>query len=272
MAIRRPSISSPDWLFQDFLYQAADAPGASELRYVQIKWDGQPYTRVSQSFDYSDPPFVGPDQRGGSIVGQIDYEINASTRLITIYAWDVNFRDEWPLRLGVNYLTQCLYPGDTGYTIRVAGNQVYTSAGEALENPNNFPYAFWVSEQYNPLTNRPDDYLVRLPDLAPPPPPIPIVYSFDSIVQITVPDTYILVTIDSSGVQLQTPLYWKLTGQITAVQLIDGFTEGVIFINDSEEFLKLSLARPVPTGLTGTIEFYSDPAYTTLVGTTIITL
>jgi hypothetical protein len=161
MAIRRPSISSPDWLFQDFLYQAADAPGGSELRYVQIKWDGKPYTRVSQSFDYSDPPYVGPEQRGGSIVGQIDYEINASTRLITIYAWNVNFRDEWPLRLGANYLAQCLYPSSKGYVIRVVGDQVYNQAGEAIDIANKDPYAFWVSERYNPLTNRPDDYLIR---------------------------------------------------------------------------------------------------------------
>jgi hypothetical protein len=159
MAIRRPSISSPDWLFQDFLYQAADAPGGSELRYVQIKWDGQPYTRVSQSFDYSDPPYIGPEQRGGSIVGQIDYEVQG--KIVTVTDWFVNFRDEWPLRLGANYLTQCLYPAQLGFVIRVVGNQVYNQAGEAIEQPNRDPYAFWVSEQFFPLTNRPDDYLFR---------------------------------------------------------------------------------------------------------------
>ena len=161
MAIRRPSLSSPDWLFQDFLYQEASGLGGSELRYLQIKWDGTPYTRVSQSYDYSDPPYVGPEQRGGSIVGQIDYDVNVSTRLVTIYAWSVNFRDEWPLRLGANYLNQCLYPASKGYTIRVAGNQVYNQAGDPVEQPNKDPYAFWVSERYNPLTNSPDDYLFR---------------------------------------------------------------------------------------------------------------
>jgi hypothetical protein len=161
MAIRRPSISSPDWLFQDFLYQASDLLGGPELRYVQIKWDGKLYERVSQSFDYSDPPFVGPEQRGGSIVGQIDYEVNASTRLVTIYSWSVNWRDEWPLRLGVNYITQCLYPAERGYVIRVAGDQVYSQAGEPIDVANRDPYAFWVSEQFFPLTNRPDDYLLR---------------------------------------------------------------------------------------------------------------
>ena len=161
MAIRRPSISSPEWLFQDFLYQESDLLGGPELRYVQVKWDGKPYERVSQSFDYSDPPFVGPEQRGGSIVGQIDYEVNASTRLVTIYSWSVNWRDEWPLRLGVNYITQCLYPAERGYVIRVAGDQVYNQAGEPIDVANRDPYAFWVSEQFFPLTNRPDNYLLR---------------------------------------------------------------------------------------------------------------
>ena len=64
MAIRRPSIASPEWLFQDFLYQEAAGLGGSELRYIQVKWDGEVYERVSQSFDYSNPPFVGPEQRG----------------------------------------------------------------------------------------------------------------------------------------------------------------------------------------------------------------
>lgn len=272
MAIRRPSISSPDWLFQDFLYQEASGLGGSELRYIQIKWDGEPYTRVSQSFDYSNPPYVGPEQRGGSIVGQIDYEINPSTRLITIYSWAVNWRDEWPLRLGVNYLDQCLYPPSDGYTIRVAGNEVYNQAADAIDDPNNFPYAFWVSERYNPLTNEPNAYLVKTPPPPPAPLPTPIVYGFDSFVQVTVPDTYILVTVTSAGVNLQTPLYWKVTGDITPALLVSGFTEGVLLVNSSQEFLKLSLVRPVPSGPSGVIEFYADPQYTTLIGTTAITL
>ncbi len=161
MAIRRPSIASPEWLFQDFLYQASDLLGGSELRYVQIKWDGEIYTRVSQSYDYSDPPYVGPEQRGGSIVGQIDYEVNPSTKLVTVYSWNVNWRDEWPLRLGANYLAQCLYPSTRGYLVRVSGDEVYNQAGEPIEQPNKNPYAFWVSEQYLPLTNKPNDYLLR---------------------------------------------------------------------------------------------------------------
>lgn len=159
MAIRRPSIASPEWLFQDFLYQASDLLGGPELRYVQIKWDGEVYTRQSQTFDYSDPPFVGPEQRGGSIVGQIDYTVQGN--VITINDWSVNWRDEWPLRLGVNYLTQCLYPATRGFVIRVQGQEVYNQAGEPIPVADKAAYAFWVSEQYSPVTNNPNDYLLR---------------------------------------------------------------------------------------------------------------
>lgn len=154
MAIRRPSISSPEWLFQDFLYQSI--PGSVE-RYLQVKWDGTPYTRVSQTFDYSDPPFVGPEQRGGHIVSQIDYTVNNT--LVTINSWSVNWKDEWPLRLGINYLTQCLYPRVNGFAVRVQGQEVYNQNGEPILTPNKNPQAFWVSEQYFPITNTPDDFL-----------------------------------------------------------------------------------------------------------------
>lgn len=272
MAIRRPSVSSPDWLFQDFLYQETTGLGGSELRYVQIKWDGEVYTRQSETFDYSNPPYVGPEQRGGSIVGQIDYDLNASTKLITIYAWQTNWRDEWPLRLGINYLTQCLYPPTSGYTIRVAGDEVYTQAGAAIDDPNNFPYAFWVSEQYGVLSNEPDTYLVRTASPPPAKNSLPAIFGFDATVLITVPDTYILVTITSTNLPLQTPLYWRLTGGITPVMLVTGETTGVKILNGDTEFLQLSLVRPVPTGPIGFIEFSLDQQFTTIAGTTTVTL
>ena len=161
MAIRRPGINSPTWLFQDFLYQASDLLGGTDLRYLQVKWDGEVYTRVSQSFDYSNPPYSNSEQRGGSIVAQIDYEVNASTRLVTVYSWSVNWRDEWPLRLGMNYLTQCLYSSPKGYAVRVVGNEVYNQAGEAIEVASDAPHPFWISERFKPITNRPDDYLLQ---------------------------------------------------------------------------------------------------------------
>lgn len=274
MAIRRPSVNeavgnfvfpSPDWFFQDSLYQAM--PG-SEERYLQIKWDGEPYTRVSQTFDYSNPPYVGPEQRGGSIVGQINYTVN--NNLITINDWWVDWRDEWPLRLATNYIEQCLYPPSKGFIIRVQGQEVYSHDGTPISIADREAYAFWVSERYSPLTNKPDDYLLRLADEGAAPNPTPIVYSFSSEVQITVPATYILVTINSQDVPLQTPLYWRLTGEVTPAFLVDGFTEGVIFINTDTAFLKLPLDLPLPGPgpYTANIEFFSDPLRTVSLGFT----
>lgn len=156
MAIRRPSIASPEWLFQDFLHQAI--PGAED-RYVQVKWSREPYTRVSQSFDYSNPPYPDSEQRGGEIVAQIDYTLTAG--LVTITGWDVNWRDEWPLRLGLNYIVQCLYPSSQGFLVRAMGDEVYNQDGSAVPVPNKDPYAFLVSEQFMPASNEPYDYLLR---------------------------------------------------------------------------------------------------------------
>lgn len=134
MAIRRPGIQSPAWLFQDFLYHE-DPP--SELRYLLVKWDNEPFSRVSETFDYSNPPYPDEEQRGGPIVGRIDYTVTGF--LITIDSWEVNWRDEWPLRLAANYLRNRLYRELDGYVIEVS-----TEA-----------YPFWVSEHYHPLSNDP---------------------------------------------------------------------------------------------------------------------
>jgi hypothetical protein len=139
MAIRRPSINAIGWLYQDFLYST---DGVEELRYIQVKYDGLPYTAVSETFDYSNPPYSNAEQRGGDIVAQLDYSIIGQT--VTIESWQVNWRDEWPLRLAVNYLRQCLYPNSKGFAVRVVKDEAY---------------AFWVSEQFFPITNLPDDYL-----------------------------------------------------------------------------------------------------------------
>ena len=111
------------------------------MRYAQVKWDGEIYDRVSQTFDYSNPPYSDAEQRGGDIVTQIDYTLIGKT--VTVDDWFVNWRDEWPLRLATNYLKQCLYPSAKGYIIRV----------------DKSAYAFWVSEQFNPATNDSTDYL-----------------------------------------------------------------------------------------------------------------
>lgn len=142
MAIRRPNFSSPGWLCQDFLYYS-DPP--EELRYVQVKYDQEPYTQVSQTFDYSDPPYTGDEQRGGFIVAQIDYTL--LDKLITIDEWSVEWRDEWPLRVGINYILNCLYPPSLGFAVRVDKDA----------------YPFWVSEAFGNLDNSPDSYLISPP-------------------------------------------------------------------------------------------------------------
>ena len=138
MALRKPGIGNPNWLFQDFLYFE---DGAEQQRYIQVKYDGEPYTVISETFDYSNPPYSNAEQRGGDIVAQLDYSVIGKS--VTIESWDTEWRDEFPLRLAVNYLRQCLYPTSRGYVIRV----------------NKDAYAFWVSEQFKPVTILPDDYL-----------------------------------------------------------------------------------------------------------------
>ena len=156
MAIRRPSINSPTWLFQDYLYQ--DTPDGQD-RYVQVKWDNKVYERVSSTYDYSNPPYSNAEQRGGHIVAQLDYTVSGT--LVTVTSWSVNWRDEYPLRLAVNYLQNCLYPSSKNYVIRVQGDEVYTKAGETIPSPLHSPYSFWVSEWFQPVTNEPNDYLLR---------------------------------------------------------------------------------------------------------------
>lgn len=133
MAIRRPSIYSPEWVFQDKLYLK---DGNTECRFIEVKWDGVVFKRKSQTYDYSNPPYTDVEQHGGPIVARLDYTVEGL--LVTIDSWEVNWRDEWPLRLAVNYLNQCLYPPVKNFVCRVDKSDI----------------AFWVSEQFGPVDNR----------------------------------------------------------------------------------------------------------------------
>lgn len=139
MAIRRPSIYSPTWIYQDFLY--LDSP-PEQLRYILVKRDGAVYSRVSQTFDYSNPPYPDDEQRGGDIVCRLDYTIN--DKLITVDSWQVNWRDELPLRLAVNYLVNCLYGPRGGFVVRVEKT--------IIDN------GFWQSEAFAPYDNVYNDF------------------------------------------------------------------------------------------------------------------
>lgn len=156
MATRRPSISTPQWVLQDFLYQ--ETPEGVE-RYIQVKWDGETYSTVSQTFDYSNPPYQDWEQKGGHIVAQLDYTV--VEKLVTVTGWNVNWQDEWPLRVAFNYLAQCLYRGTQGYIIGAVGGEVYTQDGTPLLYGAKDPYAFLVSERFHPLTNESFGLLIQ---------------------------------------------------------------------------------------------------------------
>jgi len=194
MAIRRPSIYSPTWVYQDFLY--LDSP-PEQLRYILVKWDGEIYPRVSETFDYSNPPYSDSEQRGGSIVARLDYTLN--DKLVTIDSWEVNWRDEWPLRLAINYLVNCLYNPGKDYVIRV------------IKTPEDI--AFWQSEEFTPIINLYDDYLVRIPSfnltetLS-----TPESYSVSIGPNPAVPGDLLSIAITTDNVPIGTKLYWKLSG------------------------------------------------------------
>lgn len=135
MAIRRPSVFSQNqFVFQDFFFLEDES---SESRYILTKFDGMQFETVGETFDY---PF--PEVKGGPEVARIDYTLEG--KLVTIDHWEVYWRDEWPLRLTVQFLVNCLYPKSLGYVVRV----------------NKEAYAFWASEWFVPVTNDPDDFMV----------------------------------------------------------------------------------------------------------------
>ena len=140
MAIRKPAIDSYNWLYQDFFDFMEDG---IEYRHLQVKYDGEPFFRNSETYDYSNPPYSDNQQRGGHIVAEIEYSV--AIKLITVLDWTVNWQDEWPLRLAANYLIRCKYRPTLGYVVRV----------------NKEVSPFWVTEQFNPYDNLSNSYLVH---------------------------------------------------------------------------------------------------------------
>ena len=135
MAIRRPTVYRENqFIFQDFLFHQ---DGDTSLRYAVAKYDGEPFDTLASTFDISDPTYSA-----GSVVARVDYTV--SEKLVIIDHWEINWRDEWPLRLTVQFLTNCVYRLGEGYQFRV----------------NKDVYPFWVSENFFPVTNDPFDYLV----------------------------------------------------------------------------------------------------------------
>ena len=272
MAIRRPSIDSPTWIYQDNLYLQ---DGNIQYRYVLVKWDGVVYERESQTFDYSNPPYASDEQRGGNIVARIDYTVEGS--LITIDTWEVNWRDEWPLRLAVNYIAQCLYPFKKGFVTRVTKEA----------------YAFWASEQFKPVNNLPDssifmgaeddfrktpypEYLYYLPPAPSPlPSPIPSSYTVVTDPVETTPGTKIRTIIYCTNVALGSPLYWKMSGSdITPAFFTSGRLTGAVICLGEIAYFSQTLENSLPSAgpYALTIQVFKDAAMTKLVGATTVTI
>lgn len=134
MALRRPSVyRDREFVFQDFPFGQSDGV---TYRFVQAKYDGHPFGSIGETFDSSYPETVG-----GHVVARIDYSRIGD--LVVIDHWEVNWRDEWPLRLAAQYLKNCLYSSSEGFSVKV----------------NKEVYPFWVSEGFLPQTNEPYDLL-----------------------------------------------------------------------------------------------------------------
>lgn len=136
MSTRRPSYRVRNlFVFQDLLYSDEED---SSLRFLLVKFDGEPYEKTGETSDSSPP-----DIASGSIVARIDYSLEGS--LVTVLQWESVWRDDWPLRLASQHLSRCLYQESKGYVLRVEDEA----------------HSFWVSEGFSPVTNNPSNYLIR---------------------------------------------------------------------------------------------------------------
>ena len=128
-----------------FYSKGSDTAVPTTFKSLKIKYFEEPPQRMSETFNNE--------------VASIEYEVQDAPgvglgrgKIITIVAWNnYNWRDEWPLRLGINYLTNCLYRPGRGFIFRVVKD----------------PLAFWQSERFLPLGGHYDPYLVRTPQWVP---------------------------------------------------------------------------------------------------------
>lgn len=111
-----------------FYSKPADTAVPTQFRSLKIKFFNEPVSNKRELFNNE--------------VGSIEYEVQ--DRLVTIVAWQHTWRDEWPIRLGLSYLTNCLYRPGRGIVFRVIKD----------------PIAFWQSERFLPLGGHYDPYLV----------------------------------------------------------------------------------------------------------------
>ena len=139
MAIRKPGRHSGEWFFEDVLEYEVTEPGSTtptQFWSLKIKYFEEPPTQQSETFNNE--------------VASIEYEVQG--KLITIVDWNnYNWRDEWPIRLGVNYLCNCLYRPGHQFLFRTVKD----------------PIAFWQSERFLPIGGHLDPFLQRTPQWVP---------------------------------------------------------------------------------------------------------
>jgi hypothetical protein len=177
MAIRKPGRYTQRWYYEDVLeYEVTELPdgfavydpdhyypmytyvedfplvtqGVLEGFYSKQADDVTPIQFRSLKIKLFDEPPQRKSELFNNEVASIEYEVQG--KLITIVAWqNYNWQDEWPIRLGLNYLTNCLYRPGNGTVFRVVKD----------------PIAFWQSERFLPLGGHNDPYLSRTPQWVP---------------------------------------------------------------------------------------------------------
>lgn len=119
-----------------FYTKNADTAIPTKFKSLKIKFFEEPPQTEQETFNNE--------------VASIEYEVQDN--IVTIIAWNnYGWRDEWPIRLGFDYLTNCLYRPGVGTIFRVEKD----------------PLAFWQSERFLPLGGHYDPYLVRTPQWVP---------------------------------------------------------------------------------------------------------
>ena len=169
MALRSPSRYSPRWYYEDKLEYLIDELGESLFIYnpdfsyppeylfnteqnpagfYTIHPSGRVYvecrTLTIKLWDQDDIPTRRQDTFNNE-VGWIEYEVDQ--KMVTITNWQHTWRDEWPIRLGFQYIRNCLYKPGQRTVFRVVKD----------------PEAFWVSEGYLPVTGKFGEYLETTP-------------------------------------------------------------------------------------------------------------
>ena len=169
MALRTPSRYSRRWYYEDKLEYLIDDDGTpfyifdpvlkappNYLFNTEETPDGfyeilptnhvyaEGRTLTVKLWDQEDIPIRRQDTFNNE-VAWIEYEVDG--HLVTITNWQHTWRDEWPIRLGFQYIRNCLYKPGQGTVFRVVKD----------------PQAFWVSEGFLPVTGQLGEYLETTP-------------------------------------------------------------------------------------------------------------